>query len=291
MFLSRISYILFIAIFFVYFPFVTKTYGAAPTITSSPSSVNLDTSFTISATMSGLTNNAVYRLRIVFAQPGTSNYFGSTYNGSSWYNGTPSPISYANFLTINANGNGAWWGDIQGKIESDDPNFTTGDGAYDVKVGRYTQTGSSATWSNIVSVQLILPPTPTPTETPTPTPTSAPTPTKTPTPTPSATPTPTLRPTVTPTPRPTSTPIPTHVQSTIELSSVPTSVLGESTESITSEEPSPTKEVKTLGSSQNNLSKILIGLGILILASCGILAFRLSKTGKTIWEKFFSRTT
>lgn len=236
----------------------TPVYAAAPTITSSLSSVDLDSSFTISATMSGLTSNAIYRLRIVFAPVGTSNYFGSTWNETSWYNGTPSPINYGSFLTITTNGNGAWWGDIQGKVEADDPNFTTGGGTYDLKVGRYTQTGSSATWSNILAMQLSLPPSPTPSPTTAPSATNTPTPTKTPTPTPSPKPSPSN----TPTQKPTVTSV------------LPTDVLGEATDSGEEVVKSPDKETKVLGEQTNNMPKILIGLGIIFLVSCAILAFR-----------------
>lgn len=223
--------------------------------------------------MSGLTNNAIYRLRVVFAPAGTVSYFGSTWNGSSWYNGTPSPINYANFFTVNTNGNGAWWGDLQGKVESDDPNFTTGGGTYDVKVGRYTQTGSTATWSNIVAVQLTVPPTPTPTVTPTPspTPTATPTPVKTTsTPTPSPTPKPTLKPTASPTPtqKPSLTPSPTEIATL-------SGVLGASSDAQlidVSQIPTESeKVVRTLGV-QSSFGNIFIWIGAFILGACGILA-------------------
>lgn len=248
------------------FLFHQVVFATAPAITSYPSgTLSLDTSFTVTATMSGLSKNAVYRLRVALAQPGTTTYFGSTFDGTAWHYGS---INDGNYLGVTTDDTGAWGGDIQGKIDSDDPNFTTGSGTYDLKIGRYTQTGSTATWSNIVSVNITIPPTPTPTDTPvaTPTPTSTPVPTNTPTPKP--TPTPTL----TPTPSPT----PTMV--------LPTEVLGESTESatpsgflLTTQEPTKEtkkKEAKVLGEQTNNTPKILIGLGVIFLIACGILVFR-----------------
>lgn len=247
-------------------------FAVPPTILSNPSSIDVDNSFTLSATMSGLSNNTIYRLRITFAKTETPDYFGSTFNGTDWYNGTPSPINYSNFLTVTTDDNGAWGGDILGKVETSDPNFTTGSGTYDVKIGRYTQSGTNATWSNIVPISLVAPtPTPTPSPTPSPAPTSTPVPAPTKTPTHTLipnTPTPTLKPLITPT----KTPIPSR-----EV--LPTSVLGESTESGTILSPTnkPFNEVKR---TNNNLQKVLVGVGIVFIVVCAILTFRAIKKGK-----------
>lgn len=108
---------------------------------------------------------------------------------------------------------------------------------------------------------------PTNTPTPTPAPTSTPVPTSTPTPKPT--------PTFTPTPSPTLTPFPTATV---------TSVLGENIESTTvssflSSTQEPTKEIvknktEVLGEQTNNTPKILIGLGVIFLITCGILILR-----------------
>lgn len=268
------------SIWFAFIIFAKPFFAAAPSITSFPTTVDLDSSFNIVATMSGLTNNAIYRLRIVFAPSGTFNYFGSTWNGTSWYNGTPSPITYSNFFTATMDGTGAWGGTLQGKVESDDSNFTTGGGTYDVKVGRYTQTGSTATWSNIVAVTLNVPPTPTPTNTPTPTPSKSPTAT----PTPSPTPTPVVSITVTSVASATATPV----------ASVSSEILGESTSTLPGAfvfSPTPfskEKETKVLGINQSTMPMVLLGLGIsLILASCGILAFKIKKKNQKFLDKNF----
>ncbi|MEK7450897.1 MAG: hypothetical protein AAB662_03115, partial [Patescibacteria group bacterium] len=166
---AKIALIAFLLFLFC-FSFVKPAFATAPSITAYPTgTISLDTSFTVTATMSGLSKNAVYRLRVALAQPGTTTYFGSTFDGTNWHYGS---INDGNYTSATTDNNGAWGGDIQGKIDSDDPNFTAGAGIYDLKIGRYTQTGSTATWSNIVSVDIAIPPpTPTPTDTPTPTPT------------------------------------------------------------------------------------------------------------------------
>lgn len=152
------------------FSFFNLSFASAPQITASPSgTISIDQSFTVSATMIGLSKNAIYRLRIALSQPGTTDYFGSTFDGTSWHTGS---ISSGNSVAITTDGSGSWSGDIQGKIDPDDPNLTTGSGIYDLKIGRYTQTGSSATWSDPVSVTISVPsPTPIP-----PTPTQSPKP-------------------------------------------------------------------------------------------------------------------
>jgi len=156
-------------------------FAAAPTISNVPSSINTDNEFSISTALSGLSNNTVYRLRLALATAGTNNYFGSTFNGSSYYNGTPSPINYANFLSITTDGAGSWSGTVRGKVETSDPNFSGISGIYDLKVGRYTETGTSATWSNILQIAVNAPsPTPSASPTPSPSPSLSPTPTATP---------------------------------------------------------------------------------------------------------------
>ncbi len=125
-------------------------------------------------------------------------------------------------------------------------------------------------------------PIPTSTPTKTPTPTNSPTPLKTPTPikTPTPTKTPSLTPTQKPSPTAIATPTPTKkiVSAPVEPTEAssdnpgPTAVLGEQV--IPEVSPSPTAVLGTLGSSQGNISKILIGMGVIILAICGILAFK-----------------
>ena len=260
-------------LFLFYSSFVKSVFATAPAITAYPSgTLSLDTAFTVTATMSGLSKSAIYRLRVAISQPGISSYFGSTYDGATWHMGS---IADGNFVSITTDAIGVWGGDIQGKIDSDDPNFTTGSGTYDLKIGRYTQTGSTATWSDPKSIEITVPPTPTPT--PTPIPTSAPTSTPTSTPTPTKTPTPTQVPN-TLTPKPSLSPTPEKV--------LPTSVLRESTQSgsigsstdVMNKKNAPISNKSK--SPNNNFQKISILAGIIFVAACAILTFHRFKKGR-----------
>ncbi|MDO8619242.1 MAG: hypothetical protein Q7R49_04850 [Candidatus Daviesbacteria bacterium] len=139
----RIKYFILAVLFFLFE--ASSVSAAAPVISNPPTTIDTETEFSLFVSMSGLSSNTIYRLRIALATTGTSNYFGSTFSGSSWYNGTPSPINYANFLSITTDSSGGWSGTLQGKIESSDPNFPGTSGTYDLKVGRYTENGSSPT--------------------------------------------------------------------------------------------------------------------------------------------------
>ncbi|OGH15092.1 MAG: hypothetical protein A2860_00170 [Candidatus Levybacteria bacterium RIFCSPHIGHO2_01_FULL_37_33] len=131
-----------------------------------------------------------------------------------------------------------------------------------------------------------------------PIPTSTTAPTATPKPSPSPTPVPTSKPTSTksPTKIPATPAPPQKISSSIPSArqvlstaispkiNIPTSVLGQSTKSATAT-PSATpmesnKEVKTLGSNQNNIFKILIGIGGFFIITCTILLFRYYKNKK-----------
>ena len=120
-----------------------------------------------------------------------------------------------------------------------------------------------ALFDDIDFFQITAPDQPTPTPAPTSNPTSTPTPIKTPTKSP--TPTPTSKPSLTP---------------------LPTSVLGESTESRSFISPTDTISKKNVLISNetkkpnNNFQKIFVFLGIVFIASCAILTFRKIKKGR-----------
>jgi 3D (Asp-Asp-Asp) domain-containing protein len=125
-----------------------------------------------------------------------------------------------------------------------------------------------------------LTPVPTNTPTPSPTPANSPTPTKTPTPTPipdTPTPIPTLKISIVPTKNP-----------ILSEEVLPTSVLGESTESgsfIVSKDGKMVSVEEGVSSENpkrdsDNKSKILILLGIVFIASCAILLLRAIKKGE-----------
>lgn len=134
--------------------------------------------------------------------------------------------------------------------------------------------------------------TPAPTATSTPAPTNTPVPTTAPTPTPIKTPTPTPKSSTggsgaTATPKLTSQPTsaPTKVLALSSQAAGGSGSVNNLISPIASSSPTPTKSEPTkkptptittaiLGVAQSNLSKILIGLGIIFLATCGIIAFR-----------------
>lgn len=129
----------------------------------------------------------------------------------------------------------------------------------------------------------------TPMSLPTPTPSLTPTPSPTPKPTkPAPTKSPTKAPITSAPTQKISSPIPPARQvlnaAINPKINVPTSVLGQSTKSAVATSSSGTtdsnKEVKTLGSSQDNIFKVLIGVGGLFIITCAILLFRHFKNKK-----------
>ena len=127
---------------------------------------------------------------------------------------------------------------------------------------------------------------PVPTQIPTPVPTNTPVSTKTPTPIKTSTSKTTAKAVDVTVIKPTSVPIATQIQKTVLSSSK--SVFGSkneptiklidekqtSTPSPTLKNNEKTQKVKTLGATQNNLPKILAGLGIIFVILCGILLAR-----------------
>lgn len=108
-------------------------------------------------------------LRANFFPAGTTHYFGFTYNGSNFYNGS----DFTQYLSINIDSSGNWSGVIQAKIDPSS-NYFSGSGEYNLKVRRYTGSGSY-TWSNEVSLYVNSStsspsPTPGPSTSPSPTP-------------------------------------------------------------------------------------------------------------------------
>jgi hypothetical protein len=201
-------------------------------------------------------------LRGVF-YPNGSSYFGYTRdNSGNWNNAAGGNCtSYYKILLSDLSREGTWSGKL--KVKPDIENaFYNGPGEYLFKVGRYTPSCGSPTWSSESTISILGP-----TSTPTSAPTSTPMPTSTPTnsPTPTRTPTPTLKPSPSPTPK--------------EV--LPTNILGESTqneETISPADEQPLKENNLiLGKSENKSSnwflKVSIFVGIVFLTVCAILIF------------------
>jgi len=222
------SFIVGLVLFILY----TKEASAAFSISGAPSSVSYDEEFqvTVALTIGGSAGNTYYLRGALYHADASSSYFGYTKDTSgSWYNGSPSPIDHTKYYQITMDSSGAWNGTISVKNDSSSSYFI-GANSYNLKMGRYTSSGSGPTWSdNSLTLSIGAAPTATPTPTPTSGPTSTPTPTITPTPTP----TPTSKPTPTPTPKNTPTPTST-IKPTPTPNEIEEQVLG------TQEEVTPT---------------------------------------------------
>ncbi|MDD2822917.1 MAG: hypothetical protein PHQ59_02435 [Candidatus Daviesbacteria bacterium] len=206
--------------------------------------------------------NKVYYLEGAFKREGATNYFGLTWNDTSWINYSSSN-SDKNLKSITTSPEGSWSGILKVKLDTNSSQFQ-GSGNYNLKINRFTATGTTPTSSdNDITLSITTMSTPTPTTVPTST--NTPTPTKTPTPTSSKTPTPTKKVTT-----PTST---SSQKSTITPSiqdnqvSLPESILGSSTGSA---DISPTP-VKTKDDGFSFKSLVFIAGGI-ILVLLGIFA-------------------
>lgn len=177
--------------FFILTPPVS---AVSVTISNTPSSIS-DETFNIDVSITGAQAGNNY-LRANLFTSGTTKYFGYTSNGTSFVNSS----DYSQYFPITIESSGNWSGTIQAKLDPDS-NYYSGPGTYSLKVRRYTQSGSSYTWSNEVNLTISFA-TPSPTPTPIPT-----TPSPSPTPTLSSAPTPKKNTSQTNTS--TSTPLPT----------------------------------------------------------------------------------
>lgn len=216
--------------------FLTLThpvFAVTVTINTYPSTIN-DQPFTINASVSGASAGTNY-LRIDLYKDQTTNYFGETFNGADYYNGS----TYTQYLPITIQSGTTWNGDVQGRIGSPTSTQYDGVGTYKMRIRRYTSGGgNTAPEANdsAVTVSISVPsPTPTLTPTPTPAPTNTNTPTATKTPT--STPTPTrstssgsTTPTVTK--KPASSPTPTEENLSLATTNIGTAeaVLGLNTD-------------------------------------------------------------
>lgn len=156
---------------FIIFPF--PVFAVTVTISNTPSTIS-DQPFNIDVSVSGAAAGTNY-LRANLYPPSTTNYFGYTWNGANFYNGS----DYAQYLPITIDSSGNFSTTMQAKLDISS-SYYLGPGTYNLKVRRYTQSGSSYTWSNEASTTVSLP-TPTPSPTPSTTPTPTPNPTSSPT--------------------------------------------------------------------------------------------------------------
>lgn len=189
---------------FVGINFFVRTASASMSlsVTNTPSSVDQSQEFSadVSFLCGSCTSDSF--LRGVFYPSGTS-YFGFTKdNGGNWINAPGGSCTQYFKIAADDIKEGSWSAALQFKVDSES-SYYQGPGDYLFKVGRYTSSCSSPTWSTETTIT-VTGPTATPTPAPTNTPVPSPTPTKTPSPTPASTktPTPTVKPSATATSMP-----------------------------------------------------------------------------------------
>lgn len=156
----------------ILFLFPSKALAVTVTISNIPAEIS-DQPFKIDVSVVGAQAGTNY-LRANLFPSDTTKYFGYTYNGTSFVNGS----DYSQYFPITIDSSSGWTGTIQAKLDSDSSYFN-GSGTYSLKVRRYTQSGSSYTWSNEISLNVIFA-TPTPSPTPSPTATATPSPSSSP---------------------------------------------------------------------------------------------------------------
>lgn len=154
---------------FLFFGF-RPVFAVSVTISNVPAEVT-DQPFSLDVSVAGVQSGTNY-LRANLFPTGTTKYFGYTFNGTSFIKSS----DYSQYFPITIDSSGTWTGTIQAKLDSGSSYFN-GAGTYSLKVRRYTQSGSSYTWSNEITVAVNFSlPTPSPSPSPTPTPTLSPSP-------------------------------------------------------------------------------------------------------------------
>lgn len=269
-----------------------KTLAVTFTFDGAPSNITDTQSFSINVTLNiANSTGKIYYIRAAFFHPDSpSSYFGYTKNNiGDWYKVqiSPTPTDKTQFYKVIMDEGEQKTFIIEAKPDQESNYYKNkGPGVYNFKLGRYTEGGNSPIWCSgedmpcsIASISIASSVTPTPTPTPTPTltpaPTSTPSPIKTPTPKPS-TPKPTVSSAPTPTPKATAVSVSLARETSSSKSSL--DILGTESAEPSLEPVKKSEEVKTLGTNENNLPKILMGLGvIIILSGAGIYVKSLKK--------------
>ncbi|MBM3283158.1 hypothetical protein FJY90_02795, partial [Candidatus Gottesmanbacteria bacterium] len=178
-----------ILVFIIFFVIFSKsTFAASMTLSNGNPAVisETDREYQVDINLSiNTSDGTIYYLRGAFYQPGTNNYCGYTWNGSSWYNGPyTTNEGWKNLLAITVSSDSAAV-TLKGKLDVNDSGCKKS-GNYNFKVQRFTQSGSGTfdtqNEQTITVAVPTLPPSPTPN--PTITPTSKPSPSAKPTSTP-----------------------------------------------------------------------------------------------------------
>lgn len=173
-----------------------SAYAVTLTYSNIPTSIGKDP-FTIQVTVDGANSGTNY-LRIDLYKEGSTNYFGETYNGSSWYKGSEG----LQYLPITIGDSKIATASVQGKVGEPTVSEYSGPGQYKLRVRRYTSSGNAVSGDNQTPTTFEIT---VPLNSPSPTPESNPTPNPTPDiiPSPRATlrPTPVVRTSTRPSPR------------------------------------------------------------------------------------------
>ncbi|MDP3988350.1 MAG: hypothetical protein Q8P80_04375 [Candidatus Levybacteria bacterium] len=250
------------------FFFTTSVFAVTITITDFPSSKPIGEEFTVNFNAEGLSSGTYYG-KVRIGKFGTTSNKAETKNGEEWLGDSGTWIAFPVFTT---DGSTPILGSLTARAKS---TAEAGENLLFVRLNKGNNYDSSSVTIvlNEALTPTPIPPTITPTSSPSPTPTNTPTPTKSSisTKTPSPTPNPTKI--STPTIKPLATLMVNEEESLVSIS--PEEILGTETAILSSISAEPTKEtVRTLGSVQNNLPKILFGIGSGFFILCGILTFR-----------------
>ncbi len=116
----------------------------------SKNNVTSEEAITIEITLTGLTPNTKHFIKPGFFMDGSTNYFGLANVNNNWIKNSASAINQQ-MITTDSEGN--WKGQITAKIDHEDTGFK-GSGNYNLKVGRYTESGSGPNWSNSIGISV-----------------------------------------------------------------------------------------------------------------------------------------
>jgi hypothetical protein len=249
--------------------FVPSVFAVQIMLSNIPGSLTTDP-FTLTASISAASAGTNY-LRVDIYKEGTVNYFGETFNGANWINGSDA----TQYFPITIVSGQVWSGQLQARVGSPSMLQYDGTGIYKIRLRRYTASGSNNSDeanASAATVAIAFP-------TLTPIPTETPVPTKTPTPTP----VPTLLPTSNPQPTdvPASTIKPVLLITTrpsVLLKQTPTTPIDDTLDAEVlsaavhaSPALTPAKQTKVLSTAIDQTGPAIIALGGVFLLACAIL--------------------
>jgi hypothetical protein len=139
------------------------------TLSQIPSAINSTQSFnTLISLYLPQSINTTFYLKGAFYSDGSTNYFGQTKYDGNWIKNSQ---TYSSQFKIQTDGQGKWQGNIEFIPDPQDSGFDTS-GEYNFKVGRYSATGTSLTWSDSQTIYIteIINPSPSPSPTVSPSP-------------------------------------------------------------------------------------------------------------------------